>query len=79
MDAPGFEPGASPLQGERSTADLRAPWGVRGLALSYLNDSSQSLHRFNRSCADGHRCLLHSVNALPLDSVQQAKRKVCFV
>jgi hypothetical protein len=24
VDAPGFEPGASPLQGERSTADLRA-------------------------------------------------------
>ena len=42
VDAPGFEPGASPLQGERSTADLRAPlWGTRRCAVSYFNDSSQ--------------------------------------
>jgi hypothetical protein len=27
VDAVGFEPTASPLQGERSTADLRAPLG----------------------------------------------------
>lgn len=51
MDAPGFEPGASPLQGERSTADLRAPCGVRRLALSYLNDSSQSPRRVQRVVA----------------------------
>ena len=31
VDAPGFEPGASPLQGERSTADLRAPQGGRAM------------------------------------------------
>ena len=28
VDAPGFEPGASPLQGERSTTDLRAREGA---------------------------------------------------
>ena len=61
VDAPGFEPGASPLQGERSTADLRAPVeGDARFALSYFNDSSQALLR-----ADGLRCLLHSVNASP--------------
>lgn len=47
--------------------------GARRCVLAYLNDSSQL-----PSNADGLRCLLHSVNALPLDSVQQAKRKVLF-
>lgn len=32
VDAVGFEPTASPLQGERSTADLRAP-SVGGAAI----------------------------------------------
>ena len=41
VDAVGFEPTASPLQGERSTADLRAPLGGRGSALSYFKRSSQ--------------------------------------
>lgn len=36
VDAPGFEPGASPLQGERSTADLRAPPWKRGRAIRAL-------------------------------------------
>ncbi len=43
VDAVGFEPTASPLQGERSTADLRAPVeGARRCVLAYVNDSSQS-------------------------------------
>jgi hypothetical protein len=60
VDAVGFEPTASPLQGERSTADLRAPRGTRRFALSYFKDSSQA-----PAGADGLRCLLHSVNASP--------------
>ena len=75
VDAVGFEPTASPLQGERSTADLRAPRvsGARRYNFAYLDDPSQEF-----ASTDGLRCLLHSVNALPLDSVQQAKRKVMF-
>ena len=88
VDAVGFEPTASPLQGERSTADLRAPLGAARFALRYFNDSSQAVahgwiaDRSSRESVrcllrstDGHRCLLHSTQRLSHWTVSSRPRR----
>jgi hypothetical protein len=72
VDAAGIEPAASPLQGERSTTDLRARW-ARRRALADFNDSSQLL----AARTDLGACFTPST-LLPELSELEAKRKVLF-
>ena len=76
VDAVGFEPTASPLQGERSTADLRAPRRGRADSRSRI---SMIRAKDRPSRTDGHRCLLHSVNACRPNSVRPTSARFYFV